>query len=289
MKEKEIRRAVFSFFNPKRNACGYESLEDCLISQCLAIEIASRHFDEVELYTDNWGYALMEGIEGLPINFKVNNRLEEISKVNPYFWAYAKIHTYSIQDKPFLHIDNDVYMWNGLKKEHKESRLLFQSKELFKKPGYGYYDLLKPIYNKAPKKVSELVEVKDFAYNCGVCGGWDLEFFKKWREWSEGYIFAPENQRLFFVEHTDMLIHQNLFHEQYFCSSLIKKKGLRNQVNVLGEEIHDISKNGYKYTHLWGTTKKEAIYTLKFKQRLYDENALLYSSIISKKVNEWNQ
>jgi hypothetical protein len=217
-----IEKAVFSYFNPTgiENTCGFDTFQQSMASLALAVKIASYNFKEVEVVSNNWGLNIIEKF-GLPATLR--NDLEELKGLSKYFWAYGKIKAYSIQDKPFLHIDNDCFMWDGIPEDKKESRFLFQSREYFRKPGYGLYLPLKKVYNEAPVKIKEIVEVTDYAYNCGVCGGTDVDLFKEWADCSHRYITAPENQDTFFKNNPDMLIHQNLFHEQYFGASLIQK------------------------------------------------------------------
>jgi hypothetical protein len=59
---------------------------------------------------------------------------------------------------------------------------------------------------------------------------------------------------MFFKDFRDILIHQNLYHEQYFAACLIKMHGNRDRVEIMDKDAMQISKK-YKYTHLWGTIK----------------------------------
>ena len=57
-------------------------------------------------------------------------------------------------------------------------------------------------------------------------------------------------------------MHQNLWHEQYFAAALIKAHHLRDQVELLTEDINDSAwkqsnLNNKTYTHLWGATKTD--------------------------------
>lgn len=208
-----------------------------------------------------------------------------MKEVSRYFWAYGKLLAYNEQKVPFVHLDNDVFLWKPLPDRILKARLCFQSHEPFKKVGYKYYDELKPCFYHAPVRPQVVVdnEVSDFAYNCGICGGHDLYFFEEWIKTSAEYIFAPANQNLFFKRYQELLIHQNLFHEQYFASCLIKKHNLRNQVRVLHKDAMKINKDypedAPAYTHLWGTTKNSSEYMAKVRMSLMDADVELFNRI----------
>ena len=256
-----IKRAVFSYFNSDEsfgNTCGFRRYSDFLFTTTLAIYCASRHFEEVQFISSDWGIDVFKQL-GLPIT-SYSNKLNELKTVPRQFWAYGKILAYNEQTVPFVHVDNDVFMWDPLPDRILKARLCFQSKEPFNLPGYEFYNRLRRCWNKMPSRPQSIVDnpVFDHAYNCGICGGHDLEFFKEWMENSKAYIFAPENQELFFKKFKRMIIHQNLWHEQYFASSLIKKHDLRKQVRVLLKDPMDLqSQLDCAYTHIWGNTKHD--------------------------------
>lgn len=254
-----IQKAVFSLYNPVgiESSCGFLTLLDCLASTSLAVLVAKEHFKKVELTTDSLFKDIFEELH-LPID-DLNSELDELKPyVDKFFWAYAKLYAHAKQTEPFIHIDNDVFMWDGLPKEAHDAPLVFQSNEWFNRKGYKYYDPLIEVYDTAPVRVDKIKHVKQpYAYNCGICGGNDLEYFKEWKECSEKFIFAPENQLHFYKYNSHMLIHENLLHEQYFNACLIEDKGMRDDVFVLADEANLIEKEDYKYTHLWGTTKRE--------------------------------
>lgn len=277
-----INKAVFSYFNPNgySNTAGFNTFQDSMLSTVYAVKVAKRHFDKVEMVTNDFGYKVLHDKIGLTdIDYKLD--LNSINHISKFFWAFGKILAYSIQEEPFLHIDNDVYMWNGIPEELQEKELIFQSKEFLEKPGFGWYNQLKEVWEAAPIRPKVIVdnEINDFAYNCGVCGGNNIEIFKEWRKCSEQYIFSEENQKTFFEDFDKMLIHENLFHEQYFIASLIKSKGLRDKVGVLGEESHLINTPSYKYTHLWGLSKKDHKLMGKLHRRVKRECPELYNRV----------
>jgi hypothetical protein len=278
-----IKKAVFSYFNPDEsfgNRCGFNKFSDFLFTQSLSVLCASRVFKEVQFISSDWGIDVIKPLD-LPIT-SYSNKLNEMKNVSKYFWAYGKLLAYNEQTVPFVHIDNDVFIWDALAPRLLKARLCFQSHEPFKLPGYHYYEMLRPCFDKAKVKPQVIVDnpVYDFAYNCGICGGHDLDFFKEWIKCSAEYIFAPENERLFYKTYGDVIIHQNLFHEQYFAASLIKSKELRPEVKVINKDAVEAGNDPFhKYTHLWGTTKTDKGNMARVRMRLHDEDFDLYNRV----------
>jgi hypothetical protein len=278
-----IQKAVFSYFNPDEsfgNRCGFMRYSDFLFTTALSVLCASRHFKEVQFISSDWGLDVITRLK-LPIT-SYSDKLNEMKSVSRFFWAYGKLLAYCEQTQPFVHIDNDVFLFDPLPKRILNARLCFQSYEPFDKEGYMYYNMLKECWAKAPVRPQVIVdnEVTDFAYNCGICGGWDLDIFEEHRKCSAEYIFAEKNQKTFFVKFGKMLIHQNLFHEQYFLACLIKKHNLRKKVVVINEDAVEAGKNPlHKYTHLWGTTKIDKGNMARVRLRLRDEDRALFDRV----------
>jgi len=278
-----IERAVFSYVNLAEsfeNKCGFARYEDFLYTTALAIVMAARHFPQVHFLSTRWGVDVFNQLK-LPIT-EISDQLEAARRANPAFWAYGKLIAYTAQTQPFIHIDNDVFIWKPLPKRILEAELCFQSKEFFHIRGYGWYEVLKPCWRAAPVRPQVIVdnEVTDFAYNCGICGGWNLDFFREWRACSEQYILAPENQGLFTERFRAELVHQNLFHEQYFAASLVKAHQMRDRVEVLADNVDQIlpaTNDGY--THLWGKTKGDSLIMQRVQKRLNKESPEVYSQV----------
>jgi len=278
-----IEKAVFSYYNSFDNfqdTAGFSSFQDFLFVTGLAVDCAYKSFGQVQMITTRWGEELFKALE-FPVS-EYSNVLDEIKDIPRHFWAYGKIVAYAIQDKPFLHIDNDVFIWKPLPKRFLEGELCFQSREPFNSEWYSYYNLLRQPWEIAPVKPKKIADnpVYYYAYNCGVCGGHNLDFFRQWKECAKEYITAPENQRVFFYEFPEVVIRQNLWFEQYFAASLVKAFDLRDKVRVLAINAQDIEKR-IKYTHLWGETKRDWRYCTMARLNLKLNNFELHKRIES--------
>ena len=281
-----IKKAVFSYFNADdsfHSKCGFAKFSDFLFTTALSIVCASKHFPEVQMISSSWANDVFKQLK-LPVT-DYSNKLDEIKGISRFFWAYGKLIAYCEQKEPFVHLDNDVFLWQPLPLRILTARLCFQSKEPFNLPGYNYYKLLKPCFKKATVKPKVIVNnpVRDFAYNCGICGGNDLSLYEEWRKCSAEYIFAEENQDLFYKKYPQLLIHQNLFHEQYFLACLIKKYKLRDVIEVLADDAMQINQGcdliHPRYTHLWGTTKRDQGYMAKVRMTLFYMDRDVFDSL----------
>lgn len=285
-----IERGVYSYWNPdgESNTSGFNSFRDFLVSITLSILTSKKHFKEISLVTNNFGYKVLFEKLKLPIDI-ISNELEKLNTINRLFWAYSKIYTYSIQNKPFIHIDNDVFLWDSISKEMKESRLCFQSLETPFEGGYGWYNGLLEVSSKAgyfPQIVKD--NPVGYSLNCGLCGGNDINIFSEWRELSESYIFNPLNEQ-FFKDQSNHLIHQNLLHEQYFISSLTKSKGLLPEKDIkfmidYRNLINDCYTPTRRYTHLWGLDKRNKDYIGRVYRRLEQEFPSYYERVMKYNV-----
>lgn len=109
-------RAVWSFWSkPFQGYMGntwYEPLHHCL-AWGLSLRLARRHHRETMLVTDHAGAALL--IDQLGLSFThVSTELESLRKVDPGWWTMGKLFAYSLQDRPFVHLDTDVFLWKPL-------------------------------------------------------------------------------------------------------------------------------------------------------------------------------
>ena len=268
-----INRVVYSYWNPDgySNTSGYKKFEDFLASISLSVQFSKKHFKEVVLVTNSFGKEVL--IDKLGLQFDdVNLEFDKWSHVNRIWWGWFKVLAYSLQNKPFIHIDNDAYFINKPREEILTSKLCFQSIETPFADGYGWYV---PLLKKAatlpyfPQIIKE--NPVGYAYNCGITGGSNLDIIKEWYEVSSSFVHSQVNKS--HLEGNELSIHQNLLHEQYFIASLTKSKGWLPNKDIkflLNTDtlMQDCYKPNEKFTHFWGLTKKEEKNVKKIEERL---------------------
>ena len=142
-----------------------------LMSWALSCLSLRRHYDEVALYTDSVGKHVLIDLLHLP--YTEVNVVFDGFKCLPHHWALAKVHTYSLQEKPFIHVDGDVYAAQPFSVKGISSQLFVQNKE----QSTGFYGkMVERILSCPGLVVPETVQnaVKEGSvpsYNMGVFGG----------------------------------------------------------------------------------------------------------------------
>lgn len=260
-----IQKAVYTYWNKDRsytNTSGFSTLRDFLASITLSVLLSKQHFGEVELVSDVFGKGLLINKLGLPFT-SFNPVLERWSGLDRHWWGLTKIIAYKEQKVPFIHVDNDAYIIDKPSEKFLDGKLCFQSLEA---PFSGWYGWYRPLLERAKNAKSYPEVVKnyptDYAFNCGVAGGNDLEIFQEWFKAATEYDLSPENKP-YFKSIQDIIIHQNLLSEQYFIACIAKSKEMK-----LGEDVqflldytnlhNEANKPGQRFAHLWGGTKRDS-------------------------------
>lgn len=276
--------------NDFTNSYGWYSYRYNWMSWILSCHQLIQYHDEVELYTDNFGYEIL--IEKLKLPYtKVHIVLDEVNHYPKDFWAIAKIKTFEKQTKPFLHVDGDVFVWDSLTNLFKGSNLVVQSMEV---TNWYYQNIWKAIY---PELIFLPEELKYFhednsnmSYNMGIVGGNNIGFFKEYCRKSIDFVNANA------VSWNRINgLHFNVFFEQLlFCKYAEAKE---EKVDFLFPEMpvdneyfgfadfHEVPNK--TYLHLLGNYKKEPVickfmevYIMKFYPEAY--------SNLGKVLNEFN-
>jgi hypothetical protein len=109
-------RAVWSFWSKPFKICKGRIWREPwhhLLAWGLSLRLARLHFAETQLVTDTPGKRML--VDGLGLKFDtVSTELDRLSDAAPDWWALGKLTAYSLQDRPFTHIDTDVFLWNAL-------------------------------------------------------------------------------------------------------------------------------------------------------------------------------
>ena len=128
---------------------GFNSLEAFMDSLILSVNVSKQNYDDVQFYTDNYGMELIEPyMDQLPFS-KIHNILDELNWLPSQWWAYPKMYVYSLQDGPFIHIDNDAYLWHGIPEKYiLNNDVICQSLEDLDDGGYWFYKDGVRVYNK---------------------------------------------------------------------------------------------------------------------------------------------
>lgn len=268
-----------------RNNSGWLSPEYNIMSWTLSCLQLKQYYPELVLYCDSaYAKLLIDTLE-LPYSNVVCN-LDILNKYQPQLWALPKIYSYSKQEKTFLHVDGDVFIWKKFDDSLLSSELITQNKEA----ATDYYEKimisLESAFNYFPDEIQKERKSREpiLAYNAGIFGGSDILFFKEYT--SKAFEFVNKNILNLSKINVSSF---NIFFEQYLFYCLARK--YNKKVNVLLQET--IGDNQYKgfgdfarvpyekqYLHLLGNYKRNEFICKQMAARLRQDYPEYYYRII---------
>jgi hypothetical protein len=239
----------------------------CMLS-CLKFK---QNYEEVSLYTDDLGKKLL--IDKLEIPYsKVHLELNKLQDYPAELWALGKVLTYSLQEKPFIHVDTDVFIWNRLPVDFLNADLFAQNLEYnFPK----YKEVLEIVLSEFKDITEDLFPIylktkNVYAYNAGIIGGSSLDFFKEFKS----KVFDIVDANLDKLHLIDIGVF-NMVYEQMLGFELAKQKNL--DIKFLKFEMNEAFTNVMKfhlvplkesYIHTVGYAKKSPEMCEQLKYRL---------------------
>jgi hypothetical protein len=195
-------RSVWSFwskpFQAHRHASWCTPLHH-LLAWGLSVRTASRHYPETVLITDKPGKSLL--VDRLGLEFAhVSTELECLNNVDVGWWALGKLLAYSLQDRPFVHLDSDVFLWKPLPLDVTESPVFTQNPEGLHdhRSHYRPQDVEWAFAQESLKLPIEWEwareDLRPFpADNCGIIGGLYCDFLRHYAQTAVSLVLRPEN------------------------------------------------------------------------------------------------
>lgn len=279
--------ALYSHWNTKYGGNGYNNFSEFVMTMALSVLVTKKHYNKVKLVTNSMYKKIL--IDELEMPFdEVSTSHDRFSELPGWLWGYTKIASLQEQSEEFVHIDNDVFLWSGIDTSVSSNPVYFQSLETPFKDFYRYYAPLLE-FSKSLPNFPDIIKSNpvDYAFNCGVIGINDLDIIKEWFKIVTDTVTDASNLAVYNNDR-ELIIHQNLLHEQYFIASLCKHRGLSpgNGVGFI-IDYKNIDKDCYNknYTHLWGNSKKSEYIMKKVKNRLLKDHPK-YGSFLLEKVNQ---
>lgn len=258
--------AVYTYFDKPDmlTHSGFSNSKELARMLALSLEYSRKQFDKIKLVTTTYGKQVLIDRYGLKFDH-VDTSLDLIDNLPVSLWAYPKLYAYSIQDEPFIHIDNDVIIFDRIPEHKRNLPLLFQNKEELET--HKGYTILYQDYVKSGLQDPRIKSV-NYACNCGVVLANDLDFIKEWHDLVKSYIF----DNLCYWETQSKKSGNNHFFEQYMSSALLHYKGIQHGF-VIDNFKYGIKPNQMetKMVHLWGEAKRKPHIVNKIAQRLYTE------------------
>ncbi|WP_282081141.1 DUF6734 family protein [Aquimarina algiphila] len=257
----------------------------CALS-CLKL---NEFYDEIELVTDDKGYNLLIEEFGLPYTTSKLN-LNSLSEYSPDLWAFGKIIAYSLQDRPFIHVDNDVFIWKAFDTKVVEGNLIAQNSENNTEIYKEIIEIVNNNFIYIPSVMEKYMNDDGIidninAYNAGIFGGNNTDFFKEYC--AKAIKIVDANKHL--IKKVG-ISNFNIFFEQclFYCMASnqnINVTPLLDDVSANFQEVLEFDGIPYKsFIHTVASSKKgistnEQIYfRLKFEYPEYFERINNYFS-----------
>lgn len=245
-------------------------------------------YDEVELVTDLKGKALLIDTLELPYT-SVKLDLEDLKEYSllPQVWSLGKIKAYAIQDKPFIHVDGDVYIYKPFPLEITESSLLCQQVEPendFHKENVDY--IMNHLSYIPPDILNYHSKTTDCSqHNAGIIGGRDIDFFKRFTHEAMKFV---DNNKAHLKQFPQQIIFPTLF-EQYLFTAMAYKE--QKEINTFFptvnrveytfsglSDFHDLPET--PFIHLISFFKEDFSFGEFVAQRLWYEYPHYYHKIV---------
>jgi len=242
---------VYTYWTKPDKAAGFSSVDDLMSTLSLSIGFAKRqtHIERIDIVTDSKGKELLELYD---IDFDViRTDLDNIEHVNENIWAYPKIYSISLYDKPFIHMDLDLGLIDQMTDEMINADFTFQCGEASNLPLYN--QVLSDTADFLPKIIDD--NHSDNAWNCGIIMCNDIETKKIWTDTVNEHLFGVKAAE--FMKSTDLHV-QNHLSEQYFIGCLTKEKNVQVLLPDFDFNEGKRMKNPeFKFFHLWAGSKKK--------------------------------
>lgn len=220
----------------------------------------SKYYPDLLLITDSFGEKLL--VEQLGLEYaRVENCLNSFSCIHKDLWALPKLHSYTLLKKPFLHFDNDIFIWSPLSNRVHSAPLVIQN---YERLAVGpYKNAILTVWKNFRNVNSYIREINidgiTISINAGVIGGNDYSFFDLYV--AEATKLVQDN-----VDKLHLLDKHvfNTIYEQHLFYEMAKEKGTAVETvlesdNVLVTWNMNLVPALVKFVHLLGEGKKNPL------------------------------
>lgn len=282
-------KAVWSFWSKPffsgRKAFWASELHHWL-AWVLSLETARRHYPETVLYTDSRGAEIL--IDRLGLHFDaVSTALDALDDSPADWWALGKIHAYSQQKEPFVHIDSDVFLWKRLPESLESADVFAQNPEPFTVGSSCYRPerIEAALLERNGWLPEEWLWYRQSQHRqrgecCGIFGGSNTAFIRHYAEQAMQLAQAPQNTEGW-TQLGDKSGHMIVL-EQYLLAACVDFHRMRRTSSVgteairylfgsLDEAFDPRAATAAGYTHLLADAKKNPTIAANLEKRVERE------------------
>jgi hypothetical protein len=236
---------------------GWLNFKYFLISATYSCLTLKKYNQKVYLYTDTQGLELMDDLLKLPFE-DVSTTLNDLDNEDHRLWIRGKMHVIEQQKEPFIHVDNDIYMWEPLPSPDKfivQSRFpIWPEYKLSLNEIFANFDYIPDCLQERPTENTMVA-------NVGLIGGHDIDFFQRFCELSRNLLeqnrqhlplvgIGGFNQMMEEYLFTSMLRHEHK--DVFYLLESPKRPFPPSHLNF------SLTPAVYKYIHLIGNHKQSA-------------------------------
>lgn len=270
-------------YNNARRFGGWLNFKYFLISSALSCLTIRRHHKKIYLYTDDDGKGLLIDMLQLPYD-DVSLALNDLNDEDHRLWIRGKMIAIKDQQGPFIHVDNDIYLWEALPDSTRPDFLVAQSRFPI---WLQYKSSLNEIFanfSYIPECLAERPTGSTMVANVGIVGGNDMDFFREFCAISHN-LLENNRQHLSVVDIGGF----NQMMEEYLYTSLARYKKREMtyllETRATGFPVSHIDFSlvpaVYKYIHLIGHNKQDPYACEQLELRLKYEFPDYYSKVVS--------
>ncbi len=263
-----------------------------LLAWGLSVRKASLYYSDTVLITDRLGKKLL--IDQLGLQFShVSTELERLKNVDAGWWALGKLVAYNLQDRPFLHLDTDVFLWKALPKYLVASPVFAQCPEDFHHVDerYGPREIEEAFARHRLELPAEWQWSRSRGghafreVSCGVVGGTNIQFLRYYSQLAIDLVTKPENAAAWgdFGEKECL----NMMVEQFLLGACVDFHRSRSispysdvEIRYLFPSTADACSPKWAaragFTHLWGGSKSHPAVGKRLEERTRREDPVFF-------------
>ena len=248
---------------------GYRTVSEMIESLIVSSNVVKQSYEEIHFYTDKIGYEwITPYLDQLPFT-KIEICLDEMNWLDDNYWSLVKLYVYNLQKEPFIHIDNDVFIWEKFPSKLFESDFFFQEIEFFHEFQREFYLEGLNVYKHA---IPNEIKIPDAAFNCGVfacTNNKSLDLMEQYYNYGIQFVKNANTIESLKIEADSKRWLGTVIIEQVFIYSLIFFGGYTYDYLL----FNGISpRHKMKYSHTLAHHKRNEVVVKKIKERIYFKN-----------------
>lgn len=250
-------------------AHGFTTIEAMLQSLVLSSNLAKKHYENIHFYTDKLGYEWIKPyLDQLPFT-KIEICLDQFNYVPDVYWSFVKVCVYNLQKEPFIHIDNDVFLWDKIPDYILDGKdFVFQETEPLDWGMYHFYKDALDLYNNA---VKDDIKIEEYAVNCGIFAcltDRGLGILEEYYQNGEYFIEKADHIPNIFEQPKSRRWLASVIIEQVYIYSLIVKYDLK------WDTLLNYERSSYRmrYSHNVAHFKRNPFIEAKIRDRVLEKN-----------------